>query len=329
MNPLQDTPAAAASSRMPSTQHHRFSPYQVKKPAEHPHCLQACPPVHASVFHDILQHGNFPREKYVTHDKREHTSSVLHRGQRKLLMSEIGALIRLDPAKQYTAVYAGAAPGIHTPLLSELFPNLVFHLYDPAPFRIKETERIKLFNTCFTDETAQSYTPATHANLVFICDIRRTPDESMVWEDMQAQRRWHEIMQPRLTSLKFRLPWPGHGVATSTNQVEYLDGDIHLPVWGRHNTTESRLVIEQDRHRGTRIYDCLAYEEEMCYFNRVTRPSVHKWQTRRNDGLDGCYDCTAELALIRKYTKIWGHTQLTTARISRELQRDIHAVSRE
>ncbi len=161
-NPPQDTPAAAAnSSSMPSTQHHRFSPYPVKPPAEHPHCLQACPPVHATVFHYILQHGSFPREKYVPHDKREHTSSVLHRGQRKLLMSEIGALIRLDPAKQYTAVYAGAAPGIHIPLLSKLFPNLVFHLYDPAPFRIKETERIKLFNACFTDETAQSYTPTT------------------------------------------------------------------------------------------------------------------------------------------------------------------------
>jgi hypothetical protein len=313
---------------MPSHTQHRYTPYPAKKP-EHPHCLQASRAILASVFHDILQHGNFPREKYESRDKREYTSSVLHRGQRKLLMSEIGALVRLDPAQQYTAVYAGAAPGVHTPLLSELFPNIVFHLYDPAPFRIKETERIKLFNTYFTDNTARRYTSATYENLVFICDIRSTPDEFLVWEDMQAQRRWHEIMQPKLTSLKFRLPWPGHGVANTTNQVEYLEGDIHLPVWGPHNTTESRLVIEQNRHRGTRIYDCLAYEEEMCYFNRVTRPSVHKWQTRRNDGLDGCYDCTAELSLLQKYEKIWGHTQLTTARISRELQRDIYASTQD
>ncbi len=293
----------------------------MKKP-EHPHCLQALPLKFASHFQDILPHGNFPREKYVPRDKAAHTS-VLHRGQRKLLMSEIGALVRLDASKKYTAVYAGAAPGIHTPLLSDLFPNLHFHLYDPAPFKIKESERIKLFNVCFTDETAQLYTPEIHENLVFICDIRRTADEFMVWEDMQAQRRWHKIMQPKLTSLKFRLPWPGNGVAATSNQVEYLDGDIHLPVWGPHNTTETRLVIEPDRHKGVRMYDCLVYEEEMCFFNRVTRPSVHKWQTQRNDCLDGCYDCTAELLLLQKYAKIWTHTQLTTARISRELRRGI------
>jgi cap2 methyltransferase len=303
----------------------RYAPYPTRDRHEHPHCLQAVPLVLAVDFQDILSHGSSPREKYVPRDKKANSTSVVHRGQRKLLMSEIGALVRLDPAKQYTVVYAGAAPAIHTPLLSKLFPNLVFHLYDPASFAIKETDRIQLFNRCFTDETARLYAPGTHGGdlLVFVCDIRRTADECMVWEDMQAQRRWHEIMQPELTSLKFRLPWPGNGVAPASNQVEYLEGDIHLPVWGPHNTTESRLVIERARHTGTRVYDCLAYEEEMCYFNRVTRPSVHKRQTRRHDGLDGCYDCTGELLLLEKYAAVWTHTRPTTGRISRALCRSI------
>ena len=290
----------------------------------HPHCLQALPLVNASSFHDILSHGKFPREKYVARNK-SFTTSVLHRGQRKLLMSEMGALVRLDPAVQYFVVYAGAAPGNHIPLLSELFPNLTFHLYDPVPFEIEETDKIKSFNTWFTDEHAQAYASASHKHLVFISDIRRTNDERMVWEDMQAQKRWHEIMQPELTSLKFRLPWPGNGVAVASNLFNYLDGDIHLPVWGPCNTTESRLVIEQARHKGTRVYDCLAYKEEMCYFNRVTRPSVHQEQMQRRDGLDGCYDCTAECALLKTYARIWGHAQLTTGRISKELRRDISA----
>lgn len=308
---------------------HRYTPYPTRDKPVHPHCLQALPLVPAVGFQDILSHGSSPREKYVPRDKKAHSTSVLHRGQRKLLMSEIGALIRLDPAKRYTAVYAGAAPAIHTSLLSELFPNVVFHLYDPTPFAIKETDRVQLFNCCFSDEMARMYTPETQENLVFICDIRRTPDECMVWEDMQAQWRWHEIMQPELTSLKFRLPWPGNGVAPASNLVEYLEGDIHLPVWGPHNTTESRLVIERGRHRGTRVYDCLAYEEEMCYFNRVTRPSVHTRQTHRHDGLDGCYDCTAELLLLEKYAEVWTHTRATTGRISRELCRSIHATQQE
>lgn len=309
---------------------HMFKPDRLQKrdvagQADHgdPHCMQALPLVSASTFHDILSHGAFPREKYVPRDKSKTRTSVLHRGQRKLLMSEIGALVKLDPSIRYTAVYAGAAPGNHTPLLAKLFPNITFHLYDPSKFRISETDRIKIFNVCFTDEIAHLYTPATHDQLVFICDIRRTFDERMVWEDMQAQMRWHEIMQPKLTSLKLRLPWPGNGVIAQSNTIEYLSGDIHLPIWGRHNTTESRLVIEQGVHSGTCMYDCLAYEEEMCYFNRVVRPSLHPWQMIRGDYLDGCYDCTAELALIQKYSKIWHHTELSSARISKELRRDL------
>jgi len=305
----------------------RWAPYQRKNTQEerHPHCAQAETPLQAGEFLEILDHGRFPRRKYVPRAK-DHALSVQHLGQRKLLMSEIGALIRLDAKKEYTAVYAGAAPGVHTPLLSDLFPNVTFHLYDPAPFRIRESDRIKLFNVCFTDEIARTYTGrGGYEHLVFICDIRRSTDESMVWEDMLAQRRWHEIMCPVLTSLKFRLPWPGNGVAGDSNQVDYLDGDIHLPVWGPTSTTESRLVIEEGRHAriSTRTYDCLAYEEEMCYFNRVMRPSIHRGHAMLSDGLDGCYDCTAEVRLLERYSKVWTHTEISTQRISRELKRGI------
>jgi cap2 methyltransferase len=305
----------------------RYAPYSYdpsRVAKEHPHCLQAKEHVFASRFIDILPHKHHPRLKYVPENKLEGVSTI-HRGQRKLLMSEIGALIRLDPQKQYTVVYAGAAPGIHTPLLSELFPNLTFHLYDPEPFTIKETAKLKLFNDFFTDQTAESYKSNRPENLVFICDIRRTNNEVLVWEDMLAQQKWHNIMQPMMTSLKFRLPWPKNGVVDDSNQVDYLSGDIHLPIWGPRNTTESRLVIEEGRHSGMCTYDCLAYEEEMCYFNRIVRPSVHAWQKSREDGLDGCYDCTAETRLVELYSRVWNHTELSTKRISKELRRGIQA----
>lgn len=301
----------------------RYDPYSIpKSKSTHAHCMQATPLVYATEFREKLSHGSAPRRKYVPRDTRTYIST-LHRGQRKLLMSEMGALVKLDPQTRYTAVYAGAAPGIHTPLLSELFPNIVFHLYDPAPFEIKETERIKLFNGFFTDDTAREYRPGKHENLVFICDIRQTFDEKMVWGDMLSQKRWHEIMQPELTSLKMRLPWPGKGVVDQTNMIEYLDGDIMLPIWGPHNTTETRLVIQRNVHTGTKLYDCLAYEEEMCYFNKVVRPSVHQRKFPRDAFLDGCYDCTAELAMIKKYTNIWRQVDLSSARISMELKRSI------
>ncbi len=83
---------------------HHYIPYPTRDKPEHPHCLQALPLVLAVGFQDILSHGSSPRENYVPRDKQANSASVVHRGQRKLLMSEIGALVRLDPAKQYTAV---------------------------------------------------------------------------------------------------------------------------------------------------------------------------------------------------------------------------------
>lgn len=304
----------------------RQHPYQRKTSAldNHPHCLEIGKCRYNSTFQDILCHGQYPRRKYVPREQSS-TLSVMHMGQRKLLMSEIGALLRLDPSTNYLAVYAGAAPGVHIPLLSRLFPNVLFHLFDPAEFRIKETARIKLFNVYFTDQIAWKYSHTKAENLVFICDIRRTPDEQMVWEDMVSQRRWHEILTPVLTSLKFRLPWPGHGVVDADNQIEYLDGDIYFPIWGPRSTTESRLVIEDGCHErnSTRIYNCLVYEEEMCFFNRVTRPSIHTCQKDSSSGLDGCYDCTAEVRLLKQYCKIWPGIKVSTGLISTELRRGI------
>lgn len=299
----------------------RYSPYHA---VIHPHTQQLNPPKYAESFQEHLNHGEYGRRKYKTKN-RATKITTLHRGQRKLLMSEIGALLKLTPETRYTVVYAGAAPGIHIPLLSSLFPKLHFHLYDPAPFAISKSDKITIHNKYFTDETAKEYSEnkVSSTPIVFICDIRRAIDENIVWEDMLAQQRWHEIMQPILTSLKFRLPWPGCGIANESNQVSYLDGEIHFPIWGPCNTTESRLVIEQSRHTGKKNYDCLVYEEEMCYFNRNVRPSIHAWQDLRVGGLDGCYDCTAEVNIIGKYCAIYKHIELTSSLITKEIKRGL------
>lgn len=294
------------------------APY--KKKESHPHCAQCDPPIRVWGFKHILEHGSFPRRKYVPSQDGE-LFSVKPLGQRKLLMSEMQTLLQLDKEQKYTAVYAGAAPGIHTSLLSRLFPNVSFHLYDPMKFAISESAQIKIYNDYFTDSHALLYTDVP--NLVFICDIRRTTLEADVWDDMLAQWRWHDIMRPCITSLKFRLPWPGMGVVDASGTVKYLKGDIYLPIWGPRNTTESRLLIDRRKHSGTTIYDCVAYEEEMCYFNRVMRPSIHMQQRVSEGGLDGCYDCTGELRVLSLYADTWGPGLVSTPLISRELHRGL------
>ena len=55
---------------------------------------------------------------------------------------------------------------------------------------------------------------------------RNTADEEteeQILGDMQAQERWHIIMNPIASFMKFRLPWSGKGQSL---QLPYIDGFI-------------------------------------------------------------------------------------------------------
>jgi len=184
-----------------------------------------------------------PRTPYAR--RQGEAKTVEHWGQRKLLMSEIEFLTLYGHLADLV-VYAGAAPGTHTSYMSaELFPNHKWLLVDPAPFDAQPSGLIDVRQTYFTDELAREL---KGNNLLFICDIRsmdvhdnESQKESRVAADMECQRRWVQIMRPKASMLKFRLPYvdPGEESATS----EYLDGDMFMPVWGGRTTTETRLVV--------------------------------------------------------------------------------------
>ncbi|XP_004364062.1 hypothetical protein CAOG_03223 [Capsaspora owczarzaki ATCC 30864] len=222
--------------------------------------------------------------------------TVIHWGQRKLLLSEI-EFLTLHGVPGQLVVYAGAAPGTHLEYLSSLFPELYFHAVDPAPFTAKETDHIKLIQGLFTDEMASSY---CGQRALFISDIRsadwqRQSDQeveaSVKW-DMDAQMRWHLLMQPVRSMLKFRLPWaPG--------TTEYLDGDLYLPVWGPITTTEARLITAEDPN-AKRDYDHTKYERQMFFFNTEQRVWLYDHPVR-GEGLDCCYDCRAEVFILADY----------------------------
>jgi hypothetical protein len=82
--------------------------------------------------------------------------TVLHWGQRKLHVSEIEFLTEFGFPYCHV-VYAGAASGTHIKQLSEMFPDVTFHLYDPSPFTVLPTERIRIHNELFTDEIARTF----------------------------------------------------------------------------------------------------------------------------------------------------------------------------
>jgi hypothetical protein len=205
---------------------------------------------------------------------RAPTAQVRHAGQLKLLLAEIEFL---TPYKtmNYTVIYAGAAPGLHIPRLASMFPAMRFVLIDPMPFACSDDSNIQIIRDYMTNRLAVVLRQ-THPNILFISDVRIGPSSSKESErdhqlriqcDMYDQMGWHEILDPVASMLKFRLPWD-----LKARSV-YLAGTIHLPVFGRFLTHETRLIVA--RGAGLARYDTAQYERRMAYFNRVLRVQTY------------------------------------------------------
>lgn len=124
-------------------------------------------------------------------------------GQRKLFFNELEfynkCCHKLKNEKKITVIYAGAAAGIHSTLLAELFPKWKFHFYDMNPFSedLKKYNNIHLYHQYFTNEDALYFASQnTDTFTIFLSDIRSGSDEDSVERDMEMQREWVEIMQP-------------------------------------------------------------------------------------------------------------------------------------
>lgn len=231
--------------------------------------------------------------------------TVVHWGQLKLLLSEIEFLTE-HSRDQDVVVYAGAAPGTHTEFLASLFPKLSFVLVDPAEFHCQQTDRITVLQQLFTDELAESFA-SLEGRLLFVSDIRAIDKqmssrevEEQVQRDMQMQQGWVQKMRPRVSMLKFRLPYePG--------QTEYLAGDIYFQMFAGATSSETRLVVRcpelDDEAFPMVTYDHGDYEDVMYQFNTVTR--VSHWKNSCTDCracvVDHCYDCAAMVHVLREY----------------------------
>jgi hypothetical protein len=268
--------------------------------SRNPHSVQSQNPRTDIAFERVLQPTApmLPYHSRTAADKK----TVIHWGQRKLLMSEIEfLLLQTARGQNCTVIYAGAAPGTHVNILSKMFPEHRFVLVDPAPFTVQEDGRHIIIKQCmFTDELANELKEEyAGERLLFVSDVRSADYEQLSQEenaecikkDMDAQANWHAILQPQMSMLKFRLPYtPG--------TTAYLKGEIFLPVWGPQSTTECRLVVGADA--GYEVYDHTDHEQRMFFFNTVTRPALYNHGVR-GCGIDGCYDCTAEVGILGTY----------------------------
>ncbi len=268
---------------------------------------------------DLIITPDSPRLAYYQRSKEE--KSAIHWGQRKLLLSEIQFFTNY-PSDSTIVVYAGAAPGIHIPYLSSLFPQLIFHLYDPNPFaKNSANKKIFIYNQLFTDQDAKSW---ANKNVYFISDIRsvdyhkvseKEVEESIDY-DMLLQKKWVEIIKPVYSLLKFRLPWPDRWPSKT---YQYLSGTIYKQVWAPQSSTETRLVPT----KGVEEYDILKYEEQMFYQNAVVRETF-RYVNDTDTELGNDFDSAAETLIISNYLKTTHSVDIIN--MSREMTKHVSSL---
>ncbi len=225
---------------------------------------------------DLLLQSSDMRTKYRR--RQNEVKNTVHWGQRKLFLNELLFLSlfwKREKIKNLVVVYIGAAPGKHILFLASLFPQIEWHLYDPANFTIKPTDKIHIYQKFFTDETAEEW--KKNENVFMISDIRSADPmtvgsvkfEQVVQKDMEQQQRWYMIMKPAEAMFKFRLPYPTETLKT----FEYLSGYVFKQPWAPQTSTETRLIPIKNKEGQVqkKKWDIIKYEEQMFHLNTVIR----------------------------------------------------------
>jgi len=251
------------------------------------------PPVSVKTTKTILKTflgTDFPIRKYVSEYLNP---KAIHIGQRKLHLCEVEFLTRVAKAssKQYSVIYAGNA-GVHLYTLAEMFPEMLFKLYDSSG-NLKSGKNITVIDKEFSSEIASTI---KDENILFICDVRHKADgyelEKLVLKDLEDQRVWVGIMKPKRSLLKFRLPFTEDENATT----KHFDGVIHFQPFSPPQSAETRLEIGNDP--AVINYSNRLYEQQMFYFNTVYRiqnfyhyNTVYGWS----------FDTIREFFILKKY----------------------------
>jgi hypothetical protein len=225
------------------------------------------------------------RQQYTS--RKGTRKTAIKWGQLKLFTTELQFLNKYWNPETHPnpiCVYVGAATGNHIYMLSKMFPQFQFHLYDGRNFdpRLEGQENIKIFVKLFTDTEVELY--KNRDDVFFISDIRsltyntsefeseetQRKNEEIAINDMKLQMDWVNKIQPVKAHIKFRLPYCYDWCKDA--YFDYLDGEVYKQAFAPHTSTECRLV--PDLTAPNRKWDYKVYEEMMFYHNNVVREHV-------------------------------------------------------
>lgn len=210
---------------------------------------------------------DFPRRPYSSKIKSEYPT--YHIGQLKLLMTEIFFLTeKLGSIDEYcVCVYIGSAGGFHIPILANMFPHILFILYDGAKHYINPSHNIVIHQELFLEHNVDMY---KNMKVYFISDIR-VPDndylkfERNVYTDNLLNRNIVMELKPKESLLKFRFPYE----IDSIDEKIHHNGKFLLQMFAPVKSSETRLIPYNNEEliEGNNIL----YEEQMMYFNTMYR----------------------------------------------------------
>lgn len=244
--------------------------------------------------HFILS-NNDPEIRW--NEKKQYSNNNIHDGQRKLCLTLIQFLTEFINVENPVVVYIGAASGSNIIVAMELFPSIVWHLYDTNPFddRLKNRKNVIIYNQYFTDKESDEWSKKQRddKNVYFISDIRReTGDMKLIMEDMDIQEKWYKNIKPNSGSLKFRLPYINEG--DEDIKINYLDGFIFKQPWSPKYSTETRLIpFDGERMKE---YSSLSYESKMLHHNLIYRNKIYSFYDN-----EYTFDRMCEFAIIYNY----------------------------
>jgi hypothetical protein len=262
------------------------------------------------------------QEKYVS--RKKEIIPALHWGQRKLLLTEIEFLTNYlsdntDLKKNTYVIYAGSAPGTHIEYLSKLFPDMYFMLYDPRQFspKLNKNPYINTYEQFFTDDTANEWVSDKHPdkNILFISDIRTGSTDMEIKDfercvklDNENQMTWYNIINPKKSMFKFRLPYDSDEI------TQYLNGQMFLQPYAPTTSTETRLIV--DEKSKITSYDDRIYEEQMFYFNKYTRNQTYdnlltNESEKNKNGISNNFDGASEVCILEKYLNYTGLSKIS------------------
>jgi hypothetical protein len=288
--------------------------------------------------------SDIPVTKSIYDNNALDHQSKCHWGQKKLLLSEIQFFTRIcktlntKSLKDFAVVYVGSAAGNHLPILYNLFPDLLWLLYDPAPFSKEvmkhptKDKSVFVYNMFFTDDTLDHVRKNCQGRqILFISDIRVENKEATIIKDMRDQAFWATELNSPFMLLKFRLPYEELDTIPKSNlqfklndklftnpdfkttkNMIYLKGDIYLQIFPPPYSGELRLYVEQKNGKYEFAeYDYLDIENRLVFFNSYIRPyfycfvgdnicKEHKY-INYVPGYDTSIECLMEYEVVMKY----------------------------